>query len=70
MSTNEQIKAASQRCAYLVRLIEEAKLSSEPQRALVLYNMAQVECDTVAQTLDTLLFRTRPAYKLCRTRAA
>ena len=70
MSTNEQIKAASQRCAFLVRLIDEAKMSPDRQRSLVLYNMAQVECDTVARTLDSLLFRKRPAYKLQRPRAA
>jgi hypothetical protein len=70
MSTNQQIKAASQRCAYLVRLIEEANLSSDKQRSAVLYNMAQIECDVVARELDTLLFRKRPAYKICRTVAA
>jgi hypothetical protein len=70
MSTNQQIKAASQRCAYLVRLIEEAGLSSDRQRSLVLYNMAHVESDTVSRELDSLLFQKRPAYKICRTRAA
>ena len=70
MSTNHQIKEASQRCTYLLRLLEEASLSADHQRTLALYNMAQVECDTVARSLDTLLFRKRPAYKLCRTRAA
>ena len=70
MTTNQEIKAASQRCAYLARLIEEAGLSNDGQRSLVLYNMAQVECDTVSRELDALLFRKRPAYKICRTRAA
>jgi hypothetical protein len=70
MSTNQEIKAASQRCAYLVRLIEEASLSSDRQRSAVLYNMAQVECDVVSRELDTLLFRKRPAYKICRVQAA
>lgn len=70
MSTNQQIKAASQRCAYLVRLIEEAGSSSDRQRAAVLYNMARVECDVVSNEIDALLFRKRPAYKICRTVAA
>jgi len=70
MSTNDQIKAAGQRCSFLLRLIEEARASHDEQRALVLYNMAQVECDTVTRSLDTLLFRKRPAYKLTRPRAA
>ena len=70
MSTNEQIKVAGQRCSFLLRLIEEARASRDEQRALVLYNMAQVECETVARSLDTLLFRKRPAYKLPRPRAA
>ncbi len=70
MSTNEQIKAASQRCAFLLRLLEEAQSSQDAQRAGVLYSMAQVECDNMTRTLDTLLYRKRPAFKLQRTRAA
>jgi hypothetical protein len=70
MSTNLQIKAVSQRCAFLLRLLEEAQTSDDRQRAVVLYSMAQVECDNMARTLDTLLFRKRPADKLQRTRAA
>jgi hypothetical protein len=70
MSTNQQIKAASQRCAFLLRLLEEAQASGDPQRAGVLYSMAQVECDNMTRTLDTLLYRKRPAAKLQRTRAA
>jgi hypothetical protein len=70
MSTNLQIKAVSQRCAFLLRLLEEAQTSGDRQRALVLYSMAQIECDNMARTLDTLLFRKRPADKLLRTRAA
>lgn len=70
MSTNQQIKAASQRCAFLLRLLEEAQMSADRQRAAVLYSMAQVECDNLTRNLDTLLFRKRPAYKLQRKRAA
>ncbi len=70
MSTNQQIKAASQRCAFLLRLIEEAQMTADTQRAAVLYSMAQVECDNMTRNLDTLLFRKRPAYKLQRKRAA
>ena len=70
MSTNEQIKAASQRCAFLLRLLDEAQTSEDKQRAVVLYSMAQVECDNMTRTLDTLLFRKRPAIKLQRIRAA
>jgi hypothetical protein len=70
MSTHQQIKAASQRCAFLLRLLEEAQMSEDSQRAAVLYSMAQVECDNIARTLDTLLFRKRPADKLQRSRAA
>jgi len=70
MSINEQIKAASQRCAFLLRLLEEAQTSEDAQRAGVLYSMAQVECDNMTRTLDTLLYRKRPAFRLQRTRAA
>ena len=70
MSTNQQIKAASERCAFLLRLIEEAKMSADTKRSAVLYSMAQVECDNLSKNLDTLLFRKRPAYKLQRNRAA
>lgn len=70
MSTNEQIKAASQRCAFLLRLLEEAQTSEDKQRAAVLYSMAQVECDNMTRTLDTLLFRKRPVARLQRIRAA
>ena len=70
MSTNQQIMAASQRCAFLLRLIDEAQMSADSKRAAILYNMAQVECDNLSRTLDTLLFHKRPAYKLHRPRAA
>lgn len=70
MSTNQHIKAASQRCAFLLRLLEEAQSSDDRQRAGVLFSMAQVECDNLTRTLDTLLERKRPAQKLQRNRAA
>ncbi len=70
MSTNQQIKAASQRCAFLLRLLEEAQTSEDKQRAAVLYSMAQVECDNMTRTLDTLLTRKQPVARVQRIRAA
>lgn len=70
MSTNQQIKAASQRCAFLLRLLDEAQMSADRRRAETLYSMAQVECENLTRNLDGLLFRKRPAYKLQRNRAA
>lgn len=70
MSIHQQIKAASQRCAFLLRLIEEARSGEDRQRAQVLYSMAQVECDNMSRTLDTVLNRKQAATKVQRVRAA
>ena len=70
MSINGQLKEATQKYVFLLRLIEEARLSTDRERAVLLYSMARVEVDNVIRSLEAAIDTKRPKARPSQRRAA
>jgi hypothetical protein len=70
MSIHGQLKEASQKYAFLLRLVQEARLSPDRDRAILLYSMARTELDNLIRTLKVAVDAKRPATRPARREAA
>ncbi len=61
MSIQSQLKEASQKYAFLLRLVQEARMSPDRDRAILLYSMARTEVDNLIRTLKAAVDTKRPA---------
>ena len=70
MSINVQLKEATQKYSFLLRLVEEARLTPDRDRAVLLYSMARTEVDNLIRSLQAAIDSKRPASRIARRKAA
>ncbi len=70
MSANNDLKSVTRQCAFIRRLVEEAEICADSERAGLLYGMARVESCNLSKSLRTFLTRKLPPHRLGLSGAA